>query len=189
MSCLVLGGCTAEPAVDPAVDSVELPPMSDTSETGTSQVSVQLKSWEEVQEWVAQQKGKVVVVDIWSTFCTTCMREFPGFVELNRKYPDQLAAASLSVDYYGGDAPESVVPRVEKFLESVNATMTNFVSTDPDEHVLKQLEAASIPIALVYDQEGNLQKMFSNDAAEYGPEGFTYEANIEPLVQRLITGN
>lgn len=29
-------------------------------------VAVDIKSWQEIQSWVASQRGKIVVVDIWS---------------------------------------------------------------------------------------------------------------------------
>lgn len=193
LASILLAGCSAEPTSESVSDTnpdtagvtgpvVEMPAAQ------SQQVDVQLKSWDEVQQWVAEQQGKVVVIDVWSTFCTTCMREFPGFVALNQKHPDQLAGASLSVDYYGGpgSSPDEVVPRVRKFLESQNATMANFVSTDPDESVLKEVGVSAIPIALVYDRQGKLHKLFTNDNNEYGPTGFTYEAHIEPVVEQLL---
>ncbi len=182
---VVLFGCASD---ESAVESSQTPPVAATESSVDPQVQVELKSWDEVQAWVAGQRGKVVVVDIWSTYCPSCLREFPGFVELNRKYGDQLAGASLSVDFYGGEgeSPEDVLPAVQRVLETQKATMRNFVSTDSDEAVLKQVQAVAIPVVLVYDREGRLHTAFNNDSDEYGPTGFTYEENIEPLVKQLL---
>ncbi|MCH5374060.1 MAG: hypothetical protein JJ992_08790, partial [Planctomycetes bacterium] len=46
----------------------------------TGEVTVQVKSWEEVQQMVVDRKGQVVVIDLWSTWCVPCMREFPHLV-------------------------------------------------------------------------------------------------------------
>ncbi len=36
------------------------------SETPATAVTVAIKSWAEIQTWVASQRGKVVVLDVWS---------------------------------------------------------------------------------------------------------------------------
>ena len=64
--------------------------------------------------------------------------------------------------------------------------MANFISSDPDETILKHISSASIPAALVYDRQGPLHKVFHNDTGEYGPDGFTYERDIIPLVKQLL---
>ena len=148
---------------------------------------MQLASWKELQQWVQDQRGKIVVIDVWSTYCATCIREFPHFIALSERYRSQVACASLSVDFYGGEDnnPESVRPQVLKFLKSQNATSANFIATDPDTEVLNQISTSAIPAAIVYDKEGKLQKIFNNDTDEYGADGFSYDEQIEPLVQSL----
>ena len=152
-------------------------------------IPLEIKSWAEVQAWIARQPGKVVVIDIWSTYCLSCMKEFPHFVELHEKYDaDSVVCASLSVDFYGGEGnrPEEVRPKVLEFLVSQNATMQNFISSDPDETVLKEISTAAIPAALVYDRNGELHKVFNNFTGEYGADGFSYGEDITPLVEQLL---
>ena len=151
-------------------------------------VPLEIKSWEEVQAWVAEQRGKVVVVDVWSTSCHPCLREFPHFVELHQRLGAQVACASLSVDFYGGEgnSPEDVRPEVLRFLTRQRGTMDNFISSDPDETVLARIGAGVIPVAMVYDREGQLHTAFNNDTAAYGPEGFSYADDIVPLVETLL---
>ena len=64
--------------------------------------------------------------------------------------------------------------------------MRNFISSDPDEDILKQIETASVPAAIVYDRDGKLHTTFNNDEDKYGPEGFDYEKDITPLVKRIL---
>lgn len=35
-------------------------------EAVASAVTAEIKSWDEIQDWVASQRGKIVVLDIWS---------------------------------------------------------------------------------------------------------------------------
>jgi peroxiredoxin len=51
------------------------------------------------------QKGKVVLLDFWATWCPPCRVEIPGFVRLQGRYRDQgLVVIGISLD----DSPEPV---------------------------------------------------------------------------------
>ncbi|MDA0589945.1 MAG: TlpA disulfide reductase family protein [Planctomycetota bacterium] len=149
-------------------------------------VSVEICSWSEFQEWVGKQTGKVVVIDVWSTSCGECVKEFPHFVELHDRLGDKIACASFNIDFYGVGSPEELKPGVLEFLSERNATSSNFVSSTADEEVLDALDVASIPAALVYDQSGLLKKTFKNDNEDYGAGGFNYEEHVNPLVEELL---
>ncbi len=152
------------------------------------QVPIQLADWEEVERLVADQRGKVVVLDVWSTWCLPCIREFPNLVALHQKHGDAVACMSLSCNYTGaeGEAPDDARPEIEAFLRQQRATFTNVLSTTPDEKLFELLGAASVPVVRVYDKQGQLRKQFMNDDAEYGEEGFSYEQHIAPLVAQLL---
>lgn len=42
-----------------------------------------------VAQPLAQWRGKVVVLNFWAPWCPPCIKEMPGFVELQRKYRDR----------------------------------------------------------------------------------------------------
>jgi thiol-disulfide isomerase/thioredoxin len=171
-----------------APDAVQTASSEPTAIGAPDNVQLDIKSWGEVEQLVAGQKGKVVVVDIWSTWCVECMREFPHLVQLDRDYPQDVVCMSVSIDYAGmkGETPEASREKVLEFLNKQQATFQNVISSDTDLDVLDKLGLASVPAVLVYDREGRLHTQFSNDDNEYGDEGFTYAAHIIPLVQQLI---
>lgn len=43
-------------------------------------------------------KGRVVVVNLWATWCAPCEAETPALINLQKKYGDQLTIIALSVD-------------------------------------------------------------------------------------------
>ncbi|MBI2480109.1 MAG: hypothetical protein HYV60_16205 [Planctomycetia bacterium] len=109
-------------------------------------------------------------------------------MQLHDELPADVACASVNVDYYGGDVAEleEIKPRVLKFLTAKQASMQNFISSDADEDVGKQINTASIPAAVVYGRDGKVHTIFNNDEEAYGPSGFNYEEHIKPLVQQLV---
>lgn len=161
-------------------------PESPKSAAATKSVSLEIRSWSDFQKWVAKQKGKVVVVDVWSTSCDECVKEFPHFVALHKRLGNKVVCASFNIDFFGVGSPKDVEPDVLKFLKAKHATSSNFLSSTTDEKVMKAMDVASIPTALVYDQSGKLRKTFKNDNNDYGPNGFNYKDHINPFVEELV---
>jgi thiol-disulfide isomerase/thioredoxin len=156
--------------------------------TPQAQISLEVKSWDQTQQLVAAQKGKVVVVDMWSTWCEPCVREFPNLVKLHRAHPNAVVCLSFNLDYSGaaGETPESFREAVSEFLNKQGATLQNVISSDATDDVFQRLKLGSIPAVLVYGPDGRLAKRFDNDDGLYGEEGFTYEKQIVPLVEQLL---
>ncbi len=195
-ACLCAASCgPSEPSSQPSAagtSGVNAGAAADTASQPSEdpEVTLEIKSWDQTQEYVAAQQGKVVVLDLWSTWCGPCKREFPNLVELHQAHPGQVACVSFAMDYEGlPDEPvESFRENVLKFLDEQQATLTNILSSDPSDEVFRQLELGSIPAVLVYGRDGQLARRFDNDENLYGAEGFTYEDHIVPLVDELLAG-
>lgn len=151
-------------------------------------VTARLASWDETQQLIASHKGKVVVLDAWSTWCSPCIAEFPGLVKLHEKYPGQVVCISLNCNYTGGAgaSPDADRVEIEAFLTKQRAQFDNLISTEPDHELYAVLDAAAIPVVRVYGRSGRLSKQFDNDENEYGDKGFSYAQDIVPLVEKLL---
>ena len=145
-------------------------------------------SWDEVQQMVAAHKGKVVVLDLWSTWCLPCMTEFPHLVEIHEEFPGEVACLSVSLNYIGleDEGPDEMREQVMPFLTAKKAFFENVISSDPDNVVLERLSLASIPAVMVYGRNGKLLRRFDNDQGLYG-EGFTYPDHVRPLVEEAVS--
>lgn len=158
--------------------------VSKTSQDDKSEVRLQIKDHDGILALIAGHKGKVVVMDGWSTSCAPCVKEFPHLVELHKKYgPEKLACVSLSFDYEGIGKPEEVMGPVLEFLNQQGATFDNLLSSDDSETLSKKLKIPSIPVVFVYDQQGNLAQRF--DGAGNDGKPFSY-ANVEAKIQELL---
>jgi thiol-disulfide isomerase/thioredoxin len=142
-------------------------------------VSLAVLSFDELQKLIADRRGKIIVLDAWSTSCEPCMKEFPHLVELSGKYPEDLACISVSLDYEGLGKPEEAHERVLKFLIQKRATFANVLAADDSETMLKKLGIGSIPAVFVFGRDGKPARLFDCP-------GFTYH-EVEAEVQRLLS--
>jgi len=141
----------------------------------------------ELMREVARHRGKVVVLDCWSTSCPPCVREFPGLVRLADAHPDEVACLSLAVDYEGVGAAEDVLPAVRGFLEGVGAgRIVNMVSSEESDAIYRKLDLASVPAVYVWRADGSLAVRFDDDhAARSLGRPFTYD-DVERTVAGLL---
>jgi len=184
--CFLFVGC-GEPSTEQSSKPDEVEPAA--SAPKAAEVTTKLLTWKETQELVKSHQGKVVVLDVWSTSCPPCMREFPGLVDLQAKHKADVQCISVSLDFAGlTDEPSAELKqRVLAFLEKKKATFPNVICTDPDSDVYEIAEFNSLPAVYVFDRDGNLKKLFSHALDEFGDEGFTYEKHITPLVAQLLS--
>ncbi|MCR9292257.1 MAG: TlpA family protein disulfide reductase [bacterium] len=152
--------------------------------------SIQLiqADYELLQQQIAKRVGKIVVVDVWSTSCLPCMREFPNLVALQQKYGDRIACISVNVDYIGlkKKPVESYESRVLDFLTEQNAQLTNLISSETDEELRGKLDISSIPAILIYDATGSLAYQLGEGNS--GEDGLTYQGDVVPKVEALLAG-
>lgn len=184
VTCPACRPATAPDSAKSAAAAREAPQPDGTAE----QIPLDIKSWQETQQWVATQRGRVVVLDLWSSWCVPCQREFPQLVELQRRYPGRVACVSVNIDYTGAQdqPPDLSRDKVYGFLRKQGAAFQNMICSDPDLDVLARLTLGAIPAVLVYDRAGQLRKRFDNDDQQYGEQGFTYREHVLPLVDTLL---
>jgi len=165
---------------------IETPAGDAKVETDDAPVHLQMLDWDGFQKLMARHRGKVVVLDCWSTSCEPCKREFPKLVALDQKHSrDELACVSLSFDYEGIGRPEEQHSRVLAFLQAQRATFDNVLSRLESDELYKKLEIPSIPAVFVFDRQGRLHRRFDNRHASRDGGPFTYE-QVSAVVEELL---
>lgn len=97
-----------------------------------------------------QLKGKVVLLNIWATWCHPCRDEIPELRAIHSRYRDRgLELVGVSVDTDGTD-------------ETIRTFMKDFqmnfpIWRDPDERISTQFLAVGVPATFLIDEEGILR--------------------------------
>jgi len=188
----LLLGCGKDSASRNVSTDVAKPPAAQEADAAnapagetTADVPLSIVSFDEINEHVARNAGRVVVMDAWSTSCPPCMKEFHNLVELHKKYPDQVSCISLSFDYEGLGTPEEQRQPVLAFLRQQGATFDNLMSNEESDVLYRKFKLASVPAVFVYDKSGKLRKRFDNEKAKTKDDAFTY-AQVGQLVAELL---
>ncbi|QDV47118.1 thiol-disulfide oxidoreductase [Stieleria neptunia] len=172
------------PDLDPA------PPSDDSSDDSAadagqsnSGVDLQFASWSAIESH-AKSTGKITVVDLWSTVCEPCVKEFPGLVRLSKSMSDDVVCIGVAVDYDGRKSrpPEYYSDKVTAFLGAMGADFENYLCNTPSDDVFATVGIPSIPAVLIFDADGKQVKQFV-DAGD--TVGFSYEADVVPFVEKL----
>lgn len=172
LSAIVAVGCTS--TTPPPAKPVPTSPSAKPAATADVELRVvKLPQWKEA---IAALKGKVVVVDVWATFCGPCVKKFPHFVELHEKYAkDGLACVSLTVDSTDDHG------KALEFLKKRKATFPNYLIDESTDEWQDKLGIGNPPQALIFDRDGKQVHKFPNDA---GNE-YTFE-DVEKVFLSLL---
>ena len=105
------------------------------------------------EQSLAAYKGKVLIVDIWGTWCPPCKAEIPSFIKLQEKLGDQ-GFQMLGLNYEGGDE-ESDLATVSKFVEANGINYPCILGT---EEVQSQVpDFGGYPTTLFIDKTGKVR--------------------------------
>ena len=153
-----------------------------------SKVGLKTCGWPAIQKLVKQHKGQVVVLNVWTTTCGTCLEEFPKFVQMHKDFgADKLVCVSVNCDFDGiKDKPPAFYRAdVMKVLLKHEAKFPNVMLDVAFIEFLEQRKLSSTPAMYVYGRDGKLAKRFDNDDAEKAEDEFTI-GDVRKLIGRLL---
>jgi thiol-disulfide isomerase/thioredoxin len=112
---------------------------------------------------LADFKGKLVVINLWATWCAPCIKEMPSLDRMNaRLAPQGLALLAISQDRGGA---KTVAPFIERLgLKSLP------VYLDPSGGVQRSLGVRGLPTTVVIGGDGRELGRFEGDANWDGPD-------------------
>ena len=110
---------------------------------------------------LAEQKGKVVLVNFWATWCVPCREEFPDLSRLQRTLsPRGLRVIGISTDFAGQKA------QVERFLSEMNPSFPNYrrKSGGDEQTFIEAVDpgwGGELPFSVLFDADGRKVKVLS----------------------------
>ncbi|MFP6763538.1 MAG: TlpA disulfide reductase family protein [Planctomycetaceae bacterium] len=174
-----------DPGLKPGTDHTDENDRDQPVTADQKSVTLEIVSFEELQQRIAAGRGRIIVCDYWSTSCGPCVKEFPHLVELSQRYGSgaKVACISASLDFEGLDPIEQCRATALEFLTDQKATFENVILSEDNLTVLdEKLKLPSIPIVEVYDTDGTLAQRFDESQGS-----FTYVNDVLPLIEELVT--
>jgi thiol-disulfide isomerase/thioredoxin len=120
----------------------------------TAAVRLDAVSYADLAAEVKVLEGKLVLVDVWGSFCAPCKEKFPHVVALHARYATRgLIVVSVSVDP-PDDADARTAAR--DFLIRQRATFRNVLLTDKAEVWQAKWKIDGPPLLFLFDKQGRL---------------------------------
>jgi cytochrome c biogenesis protein CcmG/thiol:disulfide interchange protein DsbE len=116
---------------------------------------------------LAQLRGRIIVLNLWATYCVPCVEELPSLLALQRRMPG-LAVVAVSADQ------DDAIYR--KFL--IKHHVDVLTVRDADQKINQMYGTELIPETYIIDRQGVIRRKF------IGAQDWT-EADIVDYLNRL----
>jgi thiol-disulfide isomerase/thioredoxin len=110
---------------------------------------------------MAPYRGKVLLVNLWATWCAPCIKELPSLGTLQQGLGgEQFQVVTIAID-------ERDPTKIEPFLAQHGATNLP-VLIDRDRTIEKVAKVIALPTSLLVDRDGKVKAMVTGDACWNG---------------------
>lgn len=108
---------------------------------------------------ISDFKGKVLVIDVWATWCKSCLMNMSKFMALKEEYKNNPAVEFVTVSTDSDDVHENWLAAIEKF------NMGNILNLTPDysakNNFIGEYRVSSVPRYMIIDKEGYIISVFA----------------------------
>lgn len=152
----------------PHLDSTSAPLYKATRDAKASDLELDLLTGDKFQ--ISDQEGKVLLINIWATWCQPCHEETPDLVDLYNKYKDEgFVILGVSTDEKGKEV-------VQDFVDKHNVPYPVYIDTDKivEEEYGPYM---AIPTTYIINKDGLVR---------YFATGAVTKKELEPRIKKLI---
>jgi thiol-disulfide isomerase/thioredoxin len=114
---------------------------------------------------VAAEKGHVVLVNFWATWCVPCREEYPDLVKLQKAYGEKgLRVIGISTDF------DKQLPAVETFLAKQRPPFPNYhrKSGGDDQDFIEAVDSkwtGELPFSVLFDRDGRKVRVLAGKSS------------------------
>jgi cytochrome c biogenesis protein CcmG/thiol:disulfide interchange protein DsbE len=122
---------------------------------------------------LSDHRGKVVLVNVWATWCPPCRQEMPSMQRLYEKFKgENLEILAVSIDSEGGEA-------VAPFMRKMHLTFPALL--DPEETIIPLYGITGVPESFIIDKDWILVEKIVGPINWATPEVFSL---FKDLIQK-----
>ena len=104
----------------------------------------------ELNDIIKNREGRVLLINIWATWCVPCKEEFPDLIKISDKYGENFELVGISIDY-----PDEIESKIVPFLNELQPNFINYVNGENDSEMfinnLNPKWSGAIPATFFYD--------------------------------------
>lgn len=156
-----IAGCAAPKAPEP-------PPAEPT-------VELQPATVEQLHAAIQAGGARVVLLNVWATWCVPCREEFPDLLRIRREYRER----GLRLVLVSGDFDEEI-PAARKFLKEQGVDFLTYIKQGDDMTFINGIDSlwsGAMPATVLYDASGR-KLWFREGKTSYD----SLKARIDPLL-------
>lgn len=113
----------------------------------------------QLKDVIAANKGKVVYLNFWATFCVPCRAEFPDIIKLQKMYGSQgLQVIEVSMNDH---TDPSDIAAMTKYLDQMKPPFKVYIASALDDSFYTgvdpkwEKDGEALPMTTIYDRNGN----------------------------------
>lgn len=123
------------------------------SHNGFSQ-EIKKLTFPELKDYFAEQKGIVLVVNFWATWCKPCVEELPAFEQANANFRKDEAKIILVSNDFPDELDSRLLPFIQK--KNLKSEVIFMNEKDPNDWLpsVNPEWSGAIPATLIVDKSG-----------------------------------
>lgn len=142
-------------------------------ESGKTTIESYDQTAKDYSKFISSQKGKVIYIDLWASWCAPCRSSMGDSQKLRKKYSQK----DISFIYLSIDEKRTAWEDALKEENLDNYPFSFLLKDVKESSLLKQFGVKSIPRYVIYDKKGNL---VDGDAPAPGSK------NLEKILTRYL---
>ena len=103
---------------------------------------------------IRERNGKILLLNIWATWCAPCVAEFPDLVKLSQTYNTaEVEVVAISADY-ADEVDSKIIPFLKKMNVPFRVYVAQFEHQEDFINAVNRSWSGALPVLLIYDSHG-----------------------------------